>query len=155
MNLPPPTRTSVPLLLLLFGIAFMLTNYVVLLSADVERARQSVMELARSQSARLSGLATSSTKSEQVQRLTNDLGYLNEDPELKFAIISDPDLRILRSSAEEWEGRALETTPAAYVRDVLDIAFDVETTVGALFTQISLDTHIEDFSVQAFVAQLR
>lgn len=120
MNLPPPTRTSVPLLLLLFGIAFMLTNYVVLLSADVERARQSVMELARSQSARLSGLATSSTKSEQVQRLTNDLGYLNEDPELKFAIISDPDLRILRSSAEEWEGRALETTPAAYVRDVLD-----------------------------------
>ena len=36
-----------------------------------------------------------------------------------------------------------------YVRDVLDIAFDIETTVGALFTQISLDTHIEDFSVQA------
>ena len=25
-----------------------------------------------------------------------------------------------------------------YVRDVLDIAFDIETTVGALFTQISL-----------------
>ena len=36
-----------------------------------------------------------------------------------------------------------------YVRDVLDIAFDVETTVGALFTQISLYTHIEDLSVQA------
>ena len=36
-----------------------------------------------------------------------------------------------------------------YVRDVLNIPFDVETTVGALFTQISLDTHIEDFPVQA------
>ena len=36
-----------------------------------------------------------------------------------------------------------------YIRDVLNIPFDVETTVGALFTQISLDTHIEDFSVQA------
>ena len=36
-----------------------------------------------------------------------------------------------------------------YIRDVLNIPFDVETIVGALFTQISLDTHIEDFSVQA------
>ena len=36
-----------------------------------------------------------------------------------------------------------------YVRDVLDISFDVETTVGKLFTQISLDAYIEDFPVQA------
>ena len=36
-----------------------------------------------------------------------------------------------------------------YVRDILNIPLDIETTVGALFTQISLDTHIEDFPVQA------
>ena len=120
MKIPPPIRTTVPLLLLLFGVAFTLTLYLVLLSSNVERARQSVIDLARSESARLSGLATSSTKSEQVQRLTNDLGYLNEDPELKFAIVCDADFRVLRASAVEWEGRALDSTPAAFVRDVLD-----------------------------------
>ena len=36
-----------------------------------------------------------------------------------------------------------------YVRNILNIPLDVETAVGALFTQISLDTHIEDFPVQS------
>jgi len=36
-----------------------------------------------------------------------------------------------------------------YVRDILDVPFDVETTVGKLFAQISLDTHIENLPVQA------
>lgn len=120
MKIPPPIRTTVPLLLLLFGLVLASANYVVLLYSGKKRAQQSVVELARSQASRLSGLATAAIRSEQLQRLTNDLGYLDEDPELKFAFICDKDFRILNSSATEWVGRPLDSTPASFVRDSLD-----------------------------------
>ena len=120
MKIPPSIRTTVPVLLLLFGVAFSFGEYFLLLNANTKRAQQSVVELARSQAARLSGLAFPTLKTEKERLLENDLGYLDEDPELKFAFICDKDFRLIRASSSEWDGRPLETTPAAYVREVLE-----------------------------------
>jgi two-component system, chemotaxis family, sensor kinase Cph1 len=120
MKIPPSIRTTVPVLLLLFGVAFSLGEYFLLLNANTKRAQQSVAELARSQAARLSGLAIPTIKTEKERLLENDLGYLDEDPELKFAFICDTDFRLINASSSEWDGRQLETTPAAYVREVLE-----------------------------------
>src|ERR1700743_3094708 len=58
MRFPPSLRWSIPLMLLGFGLVFVVTEYLALLETGLERAQSSVGTLALAQAARLAGVAS-------------------------------------------------------------------------------------------------
>jgi len=122
MKFPLPLRWTIPLLLLGFGLVFVFVEYIALLDNRLERARSGVADLAYYQAARVAGLAGKAALPGNNTLLDNEMGYLEEDTELKYALICDVRLmRVVESTPKEWRDRALSSTGAAEAADLISL----------------------------------
>ena len=109
-------------MLLGFGVAFVVAEYVALLESNLARARSSVASQALAQSARLAGLAGKASLPGNKALLDTELGYLEEDTELKYAFICVVHtLHMDMASPREWSLRALSSTGAADAEDIIKL----------------------------------
>jgi PAS domain S-box-containing protein len=107
MNCPPPLRLAVPLVLLLFGIAWGLINF----NLDVTSER-TALEARIQRSAQLIGTHTAGMAGYLYEKkLPNavrmELSLAAASPDLRYALICDASNRILEATRYEWRNRSL------------------------------------------------
>lgn len=112
MKWPPPLRFSIPGLI--FGVALLLigANYGIQLNNKLNRAADETSEIAERQASRLAGLALKAANTSDSTSLLNEFNFLNEDMDLKYALVCDPKNRIRHSSVSEWVARSINSTGA-------------------------------------------
>ncbi len=127
MKFPPPIRFIVPAILVLFLIGFLGLRYQLLLEGEASIARKEVTDLAAHQAARLAGLIKASKKDAEMEHLSHELSFHDEDPELKYAVEVDANTQIVTASHRIWEGRSLNSTPAKDAQSILDQVLKLRT----------------------------
>lgn len=119
MKWPPPLRYTIPGLI--FGVALLLVgaDYAIQLNNRMSRAVDDASELAERQASRLAGLASKAAATNDNTSLLNEFNFLNEDMDLKYALVCDPKNRIHLSTCTEWQERNINSTSADDAGDLV------------------------------------
>lgn len=119
MKWPPPLRYSIPGLI--FGVALLLVaaDYGIQLNNKLNRATDEASEMAERQASRLAGLALKAANTNDNTSLLNEFNFLNEDMDMKYAVVCDPKNRIRQSSVSEWQARNINSTGADDASDLV------------------------------------
>jgi len=103
---PPPLRTSIPLLMLVFSLAFISVNTLLLFKSDVRLTQERVRELARRTASRLAEIVSAKVASREIS-VQRELAFLGRDPDVHWAVVCDQEGIITFSSEISWLGRPL------------------------------------------------
>lgn len=113
VTFPPPLRFLIPTLLLLLGLVSAWLDYELDLANDLERNFNDVTTQAEATGARLTQLARQHLARQEIKALNDALSDWTHEPWLRMAAVVDAHGRVLASSSSQWEGKAVEDTPAA------------------------------------------
>ncbi len=112
MKWPPPLRFSIPALIFAVALLLVAADYWFQLNNQMNRAMEEVSTFAANQAKRLAGLTSKAAATNDNTALLNEFNFLNEDMDLKYAVVCDPKNRIHLSTVTEWEKRNISSTSA-------------------------------------------
>jgi PAS domain S-box-containing protein len=119
---PPPLHLSIPLMVLVFSLGYILVNSLILLRSDVSRTENRLHLEAEMTAERLAQLfrTRGGLHDKSMQR---EASFLGLDPGVNWAVVCSPELKVLFSTREEWLGKPLpplvSETAFTLSRDVL------------------------------------
>ncbi len=113
VTFPPPLRFLIPALLLLLGLLATWLDYELDLANDLDRNFNDVTTQAEATGTRLTMLVQQHLAQRDIKALSDRLSDWQREPWLRMAAVVSKEGRVLASSASQWEGKAVEDTPAA------------------------------------------